>query len=137
MEARLEAALIRAAEVERELADPATGLVRMPAFNFTVPPVAAAGLPAGRRLLVLVRPAAGHVSPASRQAPPANGAAAPLEATPFLGPVSRLSLDLQGQRIVADISTEDRGQFKRGETLHFTFSPDACQVMSDPEVTEP
>jgi putative spermidine/putrescine transport system ATP-binding protein len=123
-------------ELHGELIDPAAGLVRAEAFAFGVPPAASAGMPAGRKLLVLVRPEAVHVSSAAGAAAPDNGAAAVLAAITFLGPVSRLSLDLHGQRIVADISTQDRGQFRRGETVHFTFSPDACQVMPDLQPSE-
>jgi putative spermidine/putrescine transport system ATP-binding protein len=118
-------------ELHGELVDPAAGLVRSQNFSFNVPSAASAGLPAGRKVLVLVRPEAVHVSAADSSVVPSNGAIAILAGITFLGPVSRLSLDLQGQRIVADISTQDRGQFRRGEPVHFMFSPDACQVMPD------
>jgi len=99
-------------------------------WRLSVPPVTDGSLQDGDPVLVLIRPEVITASALGEAVVDDNRIAAVLEATTLLGPVTRLSLDLHGQRIVADVNTAERGRFARGETVLLSFASDACQVTS-------
>jgi putative spermidine/putrescine transport system ATP-binding protein len=113
------------------LEDPMQGRVLSEGISIIIPPVTDRRLRAGDRVTVLVRPESMHVS--SLEDKPEEGTEnhtqATLEGLTFLGPVTRFSLDRDGQAITADVSTQQRGRFKRGEMLRLSFSAEACQLM--------
>jgi ABC-type Fe3+/spermidine/putrescine transport system ATPase subunit len=104
-------------------------------------PAATAGLADGQAVLVLVRPEAIAVVPdrAGGPAEPAgeNRLWANVELVTFLGPVTRLSLEAEGGRLVADVTTGDRGRFQRGMPVQIAFPAAACRVLADDAPGEP
>jgi len=116
------------------LEDSAQGRVVSEGMLINVLPVTDGQFNSGDLVTVLVRPESVHVSPLEEvtEAGKGNHARATLEGVTFLGPVTRLSLDRDGRTITADVSTQERGRFKRGQALRLSFSPEACQLMLSP-----
>jgi putative spermidine/putrescine transport system ATP-binding protein len=115
--------------------DARQGHIRWGSHRVTVPPEATAGLAAGQPVVVLVRPEAITISPV--QSGPAgeareNRASATLGIPTFLGSVTRLSLEVGNQRLLADVTTGDRDRFRRGEPVHLAFPAAACRVLPEP-----
>ncbi len=113
------------------LEDPSQGRVRCEGMSIIAPPVTDRQFAAGDTVTVLVRPESMHVSSLDEETDESqvNRTQATLEGITFLGPVTRLSLDRNGQTITADVSTQQRGRVKRGQMLRLSFSSEACQLM--------
>jgi len=115
--------------------DAEQGRVLWGSHRLAVPPDATAGLAAGQGVLVLVRPEAITVTPATPGGPaePAgeNRVPASIEILTFLGSVTRLSLEVGGRRLLADVTTGDRDRFRRGEPVQLAFPVAACRVLAE------
>ena len=100
-----------------------------------VPPAATAWPSANQAVVVLVRPEAVAVAPAGaeRWAEEAgeNRLPAIVELITFLGSVTRLSLETGGRRLLADVTTSDRGRFQRGSPVELALPRAACRVLAD------
>jgi putative spermidine/putrescine transport system ATP-binding protein len=112
--------------------NPNQGRVRCEGMSIDVPPITDHQFESGDLVTILVRPESMHVSPLDEAIDESlgNRLQATLEGITFLGPVTRLSLDRNGQMVAADVSTQQRGRFKRGQTLRLSFSSEACQLMA-------
>jgi len=114
------------------------GRVRWGDHRLAVPPAATARLADGQAAVVLVRPEAVAVAAADAEGPAGeNRVSATIELVTFLGPVTRLSLDVGGRRLLVDITTGDRGRFPRGVSVHLVFPAAACRVLADEASGEP
>lgn len=49
----------------------------------------------------------------------------------FLGPITRVGVDIHGTRIVADLAAAQRGTFTHTQRVWLSFPPEACQVMAE------
>ncbi len=111
------------------------GRLRWGEHRLAVPPAATARLADGQAVLVLVRPEAIAVVPDRAEGPAEptgeNRLWANVELVTFLGPVTRLSLEAEGGRLVADVTTGDRGRFQRGMPVQIAFPAAACRVLGD------
>jgi putative spermidine/putrescine transport system ATP-binding protein len=85
----------------------------------------------GDKVIVFVRPEAIHIAQPGEQIKADNMTTANLNAVTLLGPVIRLSLSSGELNLVADVNTNERSRFTRGETFLAYFSADACRVMPD------
>jgi putative spermidine/putrescine transport system ATP-binding protein len=117
------------------------GQVRWGDHGLKVSPAATARLTEGQAVLVLVRPEEIEVVPADAEGPREqageNRLPATIELVTFLGPVTRLSLEAKGRRLLADVATVDRGRFQRGVPVRLVFPAAACRVMADESTGEP
>ena len=111
------------------------GRVRWGDQPLAVSPAASARLADGQAVVVLVRPEAVAVTPADAKGPTEaageNRIAATVELVTFLGPVTRLSLEAGGRRLLVDMTTADRGRFQRGLPVRLVFPAAACRVLAD------
>jgi putative spermidine/putrescine transport system ATP-binding protein len=98
-------------------------------WQISIPPITDGSLQNGEALIVMVRPEEIRVSQVDKKIEAENSVSANLEAITLLGPVTRLSLDLLGHLIIADIKTVDRGRFVRGKPVQLSFPRKACRVM--------
>ena len=109
----------------------AEGWVRWGNHRLAVPSPATAGLADGSEVVVLVRPEAVVVAPPGAGGPIGdNRVPASVEIVTFLGPVTRLSLTIDGRPFVADVTTGDRGHFHRGAPVQIVFPAAACRVLT-------
>ena len=99
-------------------------------WQISIPPVTDGSLKDGDELVVLVRPEEIRVSHVGSVVDEENTITAEVEAITLLGPVTRLSLDLQGLPIIADIKTVDRGRYIHGQLVQLSFPRKACRGMS-------
>ena len=117
------------------------GRVRWGDYSLLVPPAATARLTEGQGVLVLVRPEGIAVWPTDAERPMEqageNCVPATIELVTFLGPVTRLSLEARGRRLLADVTTADRSRFQRGVPVRLVFPAAACLVMADEPTGEP
>ncbi len=113
------------------LEDPAAGLVSIHNSDAKIagPPFSGEGLGKGDPVTVLVRPEEIRVSQTDAILPEENQYTAVLKTITLLGPVTRLSLDFQGQPVTADIKTVDRGRFILEKPVQLSFNRGACRVM--------
>jgi putative spermidine/putrescine transport system ATP-binding protein len=83
----------------------------------------------GDSVIVFVRPEAIHIAQPGEMIDADNVLTATLQAVTLLGPVIRLSLTSGGLNLVADVNTNERSRFTRGETALVYFPAEACRVM--------
>ncbi len=87
----------------------------------------------GERVNVFVRPEAIRIAQAGEPVQADNILPATLESVTLLGPVIRLSLTCHGLPLVADVNTNERSRFARGEDVLVCFQASACRVMREQE----
>ena len=111
------------------------GRVRWGDQHLAVPPAATARLADGQAVVVLVRPEAVAVAPDHARLPAGqageNRVPATVELVTFLGPVTRLSLEAGGRRLLVDVTAADRGRFQRGAPVQLLFPAAACRVVAE------
>ena len=100
-------------------------------WQISIPPITDKALKDKDELIVLVRPEEIHVSQVGGVVEGENTITAEVEDITLLGPVTRLGLNSQGQRVIADIKTVDRGRYIRGQLVQLSFHRKACRVMPD------
>jgi putative spermidine/putrescine transport system ATP-binding protein len=88
------------------------------------------GFADGQRVVVLVRPETIHVEPDPPQHDGWNIIPGEVETITFHGAVTRLGVDLHGQRVVADITVANTKLISLNQKIWLLFPPDACQVMA-------
>lgn len=113
------------------LEDGKSGRVRCGDFELSIGRGSAPHIEDGARVVVFVRPEAIHVAPPGEQVQDDNILAATLQAVTLLGPVIRLSLTSGELSLVADVNTNERSRFSRGEEVLLSFPAEACRVMPD------
>ncbi len=104
-------------------------------WQISIPPIMDDHMQNGDALIVIVRPEEIRVSQAEIVIEEDNVITAVLETITLLGPVTRLSLSLPGQLIIADIKTVDRGRFVCGTSVQLSFPRRACRVMPGGDIT--
>jgi putative spermidine/putrescine transport system ATP-binding protein len=88
------------------------------------------GFTDGKRVVVLVRPETIQVEPDQPQRNGWNIIPGEVETITFHGAVTRLGVNLHGQRVVADITVANRKPISLNQTIWLLFPPEACQVMA-------
>ena len=83
----------------------------------------------GHRVVVLVRPETIHVEPGQPKQNGWNIIPGEVETITFHGAVTRLGVNLRGQRVVADITVANTKPISLNQKIWLLFPPDACQVM--------
>jgi len=115
------------------LVDAPRGLVTNISPNWTISaqPITDGKLKNGDAVTVLIRPDEIHLSHIETVVNEENSLTAVVKSITLLGAVTRLNLDLDGHPIIVDIKTVDRGRFFLDEHVQFSFTREACSVMSD------
>jgi putative spermidine/putrescine transport system ATP-binding protein len=85
----------------------------------------------GERVIVFVRPEAIGIAQPGEHVEADNMLTATLLAVTLLGPVIRLSLRSGELDLLADVNTNERSRFTRGETVLLHFPKEACRVMPE------
>ena len=94
--------------------------IRTPAFSL------GAGAP---KAVVLVRPESMTVHDRDPGAADRNVIEGVVETITFHGALTRLGIDVRGERVVSDITVGARKHFSLNQRVWISFPPDACQVM--------
>jgi putative spermidine/putrescine transport system ATP-binding protein len=115
------------------LEDRTTGCVRFEDQRITVGPDLPSEFKNGDRVVVFVRPEAIVVARPGENVEGENQLTARLEAVTLLGPVIRLSLKHGDFGLLADVNTNERSRFNRGEEVLISFPAEACRVMKEEE----
>jgi len=115
------------------LVDAHTGLVanNSPNWSIYAQPLTDGKLKNGDAVTVFIRPDEIHLSHTENVVNEENSLTAVVKTITLLGAVTRLNLDLDGQPIIVDIKTVDRGRFFLDEQLQLSFTREACRVMPD------
>jgi putative spermidine/putrescine transport system ATP-binding protein len=88
------------------------------------------GFAEGQRVVVLVRPETIHVETEQPENNGWNIIPGEVETITFHGAVTRLGVNLRGQRVVADITVANTKPISLNQKIWLLFPPDACQVMA-------
>jgi putative spermidine/putrescine transport system ATP-binding protein len=88
------------------------------------------GFTDGQRVVVLVRPETIHVEPDRPQHDGWNILPGEVETITFHGAVTRLGVNLHGQRVAADITVANTKPISLNQRIWLQFAPAACQVMA-------
>ena len=83
----------------------------------------------GSAVLVLVRPEAIQVEMEADPQPSVNAIPGMVETVTFHGAVTRLGVNVYGQRVVADVTETNTGVINLNQKVWLTFPPEVCQVM--------
>lgn len=116
------------------LRDTSVGVIEsrsVPGWTIAARPILDEKLKNGENVTVYVRPEEIHVSATDTPVDDDNRFTAVVKTITLLGPVTRLNLDFQGQPVIADIKTVDRGRFVLNEPVQLSFNRQACRVMAD------
>jgi len=84
----------------------------------------------GKQVVVLVRPETIHVESEQPKHDGWNSIPGEVETITFHGAVTRLGVNLHGQRVVADITVAHTKPISLNQKIWLLFPPDACQVMA-------
>jgi putative spermidine/putrescine transport system ATP-binding protein len=87
----------------------------------------------GQMVVVLVRPENIQVQAEKPQQPNWNIVQGGIETITFHGAVTRLGVNVNGQRVVADITVANTQPVSLSQKIWLLFPPDACQVMAAEE----
>jgi putative spermidine/putrescine transport system ATP-binding protein len=85
----------------------------------------------GQKVVVLVRPENIQVQPEQPAHQTGNVIAGEVETITFHGAVTRLGVNVSGQRVVADITVANTQPVTLNQKIWLVFSPEACQVMAE------
>jgi putative spermidine/putrescine transport system ATP-binding protein len=118
-------------QFEGVLEDKRSGIVKCAQATLSVRSRLLSDLAEGDPVVVFVRPEAIQIAQPGEQVEADNMFVATLQAVTLLGPVIRLSLEADGMALIADVNTNERSRFTRGETVMAYFSADTCRVMRD------
>lgn len=88
------------------------------------------GFTDGQRVVVLVRPETIRVEPDPPRHDGWNAIPGEVETITFHGAVTRLGVNLYGQRVVADITVAHTKPISLNQKIWLLFPPDSCQVMA-------
>jgi len=84
----------------------------------------------GQQVVVLVRPETIQVQPEQPKYSKWNIIPGAIETITFHGAITRLGVNVSGQRVVADITVANTKPVSLNQKIWLLFPPDACQVMS-------
>ena len=84
---------------------------------------------AKKSIVVLVRPENMALHTEQPDIPGHNVLEGNVETLTFMGPVTRVTVNVNGERIVADIQAAEGTSITHNQRVWLTFSPEACQVM--------
>jgi putative spermidine/putrescine transport system ATP-binding protein len=87
----------------------------------------------GEKVVVLVRPEAIQVQTDPMEKTSRNAIQGTVETVTFHGAITRLGVNVFGQRVVADISEANTKPISLNQKVWLTFPAEACQVMVHPE----
>jgi putative spermidine/putrescine transport system ATP-binding protein len=87
----------------------------------------------GQQVVVLVRPENIQVQPEEPERPGWNVAAGTVETITFHGAVTRLGVNVGGQRVVADVTVANTKPVALNQRIWLMFPASACQVMAAKE----
>jgi len=82
------------------------------------------------QVVVLVRPES-IVIHATAPATAQNILEGPIQTITFLGPITRVAVDVGGTRVVGDMTASHRAAFAHNQHVWLSFPPEACQVMAN------
>ncbi len=82
-----------------------------------------------RQAVVLVRPENISIHTNAPGADATNVLEGTIQTITFLGPITRVAVDVGGDRVVADIAAANRPALAHNQRVWLSFAPDACQVM--------
>jgi putative spermidine/putrescine transport system ATP-binding protein len=82
------------------------------------------------KVVVLVRPESIAIHAAAPSAVQ-NILEGTIQTITFLGPITRVAVDVNGTRVVADMAASSRAAFTHTQHVWLSFSADACQVMAN------
>ncbi|MGD0709418.1 MAG: ABC transporter ATP-binding protein [Anaerolineaceae bacterium] len=85
----------------------------------------------GQKVVVLVRPENIQVQPEQPVHQNGNVIAGEVETITFHGAVTRLGVNVCGQRVVADITVANTQPVALNQKIWLVFPPEACQVMAE------
>jgi putative spermidine/putrescine transport system ATP-binding protein len=114
-----------------EIVDPDAGKVRCGDLDLSVGNQLASEFSQGDRVSIFVRPEAIRIARPGERVEDDNVLTATLQAVTLLGPVIRLSLSSGDHELVADVNTNERSRFSRGERVLLSFPAAACRVMPE------
>ncbi len=83
------------------------------------------------QVVVLVRPENISVHAAAPGAEAQNVLEGTIQTITFLGPITRVAVDVGGTRVVADATTANRAPLAHNQHVWLAFTPEACQVMEN------
>jgi putative spermidine/putrescine transport system ATP-binding protein len=118
------------------LIDPIVGKVDCGGMELSVPSITDENLKKGDNVIVYVRPESLQIMDTEEIDPLQNNMQVIVKEVTLLGPVIRLSLDLKGRMVYADVNTAERSRFSRGDTVNVSFPAEACRVMPDRNIDE-
>jgi putative spermidine/putrescine transport system ATP-binding protein len=84
----------------------------------------------GDEVVVLVRPEAVHLQFTPKQQAGWNSINGVIETATFHGAITRLGVNVNGQRVVADVTYSDSTPLSLGQNCWLSFAADNCQVMA-------
>ena len=108
----------------------AEGEARVAGPSFTLNVASLAGFTAGQQVVVLVRPETIVVETEKPERDGWNALPGEVETITFHGAVTRLGVNLMGQRVVADITVANTRPVALNQKIWLVFPPEACQVMA-------
>jgi putative spermidine/putrescine transport system ATP-binding protein len=89
-------------------------------------------LGASSRVVVLVRPESIALHATAPDSHQPNVLTGTVQTITFLGPITRVAVDVNGTRVVADVIAANRAVLAHNQRVWLTFDPEACQVMANP-----
>jgi putative spermidine/putrescine transport system ATP-binding protein len=111
-----------------EVVNPAEGLLSVGGLR--VRASAAAGLPAGTRVRLLIRAETVRLlSPLEPDPPGANCFTGTLLVKSFRGPATILEVDIQGAILRAEVASEAADPLDAGKPLRLAVGPEACRII--------
>ncbi len=108
----------------------ATGTDRVAGERVALNVASLKGFAEGQPVVVLVRPETIHVEPQEPGQDGWNSLSGEVETITFHGAVTRLGVNLAGQRVVADITVANTKPIALNQKIWLRFPPEACQVMA-------
>lgn len=85
-----------------------------------------------RKVVVLVRPENITLHSAAPEAHQSNVLEGTIQTITFLGPITRIAVDVNGTRVVADVIAANRAALAHHQRVWLSFAPEVCQVMENP-----
>ncbi len=87
-------------------------------------------LSASHQVVVLVRPESVTIHSAAPSSNQQNVLEGTIQTITFLGPITRIAVDVSGTRVVADVTAANRAALSHNQPVWLAFDPEACQVMA-------
>jgi putative spermidine/putrescine transport system ATP-binding protein len=108
----------------------ASGTDKVAGDRFTLNVASLEGFTEGQSVVALVRPETIHVESEEPRKDGWNSLPGEVETITFHGAVTRLGVNLKGQRVVADITVANTKPIALNQKIWLLFPPEACQVMA-------